>query len=100
MSPRPPRKTVSASQPPNPALTATSETLIVGSSGGPAAAPAAAAVPPARQKNVRVPFGSYLDPDLQRAFKAHCVLAGIEMQDGLEQAIRLLLGIDSDQPVS
>ncbi|MGW7469552.1 hypothetical protein ACWGJT_34015 [Streptomyces xantholiticus] len=38
-------------------------------------------------KRKRPPFGSYMDSDLQKRFKAHCVLAGIEMQDGLEQAV-------------
>ncbi|MET8704297.1 hypothetical protein ABZW10_36410 [Kitasatospora sp. NPDC004723] len=35
----------------------------------------------------RVPFGSYLSRDLHRAFKVACVAEGIEMRDGLEQAI-------------
>ncbi|WP_411107780.1 hypothetical protein [Streptomyces sp. cmx-4-9] len=39
-------------------------------------------------KPARVPFGTYLPPELQREFKARCVLLGIEMQDGTEQAIR------------
>jgi hypothetical protein len=38
-------------------------------------------------RRTRVPFGSYMDTELQKHFKAHCVLAGIEMQDGLEQAV-------------
>ncbi|MCX4547246.1 hypothetical protein [Streptomyces sp. NBC_01565] len=97
---RRPRKTVSSAQPPNPALIPTTETLIVGGSGGPTAEPAPPTVPPARKKNTKVPFGSYLDPDLQRAFKAHCVLSGIEMQDGLEQAIRQYLGLAPEQAVS
>lgn len=42
-------------------------------------------------KPVRVPFGTYLPPELQREFKARCVLLGIEMQDGTEQAIRAWL---------
>lgn len=47
--------------------------------------------PAAADKPKRVPFGSYLPPDLQRQFKAQCVLQGIEMQDALEQAIRAWL---------
>ncbi|MER5890754.1 hypothetical protein ABT160_43625 [Streptomyces sp. NPDC001941] len=36
----------------------------------------------------RPSFGSYMDRDLQRAFKAACVLSGVEMQDALDQAVR------------
>ncbi|MER0450174.1 hypothetical protein ABR738_37615 [Streptomyces sp. Edi4] len=36
-------------------------------------------------------FGSYMDADLQREFKIACIADGIEMQDGLEQAVRLWL---------
>lgn len=39
----------------------------------------------------RQAFGTYLPPELQREFKARCVLLGIEMQDGTEQAIRAWL---------
>jgi hypothetical protein len=81
MTPRKPRKTVNAS--PNPALTPNADTLKVGD--GTAAPPAA----PRERK--RPPFGSYLDADLQKRFKATCVMEGIEMQDGLEDAIRLWL---------
>lgn len=49
------------------------------------------ATAPKAEKPARVPFGSYLPPDLQREFKAACVLQGVEMQDGLEQAIRMWL---------
>jgi hypothetical protein len=47
--------------------------------------------PPAPKPKPRAPFGTYLPPDLQREFKARCVLLGIEMQDGVEQAIRAWL---------
>jgi len=48
----------------------------------------AQAAKPTPKPRTRVPFGSYLPPDLQREYKARCVLLGIEMQDALEQAIR------------
>ncbi|MGA5199929.1 hypothetical protein, partial [Streptomyces exfoliatus] len=47
----------------------------------------AQAARPATRKRKRPPFGSYLDADLQRQFKATCALEGIEMQDALEEAI-------------
>lgn len=83
---RRPRKTVNGSAS-NAALTPNKNPLLVGDETAtlrPAAAPKA-------EKPVRVPFGSYLPPDLQRQFKAACVLQGVEMQDGLEQAIRMWL---------
>lgn len=68
----------------NTALTPNTEPLRVGA-GAAAQAPAAA---PVSKPTMRVPFGSYLPPDLQREYKARCVLLGIEMQDGLEEALR------------
>ncbi|MFJ5646414.1 hypothetical protein [Streptomyces sp. NPDC093223] len=46
---------------------------------------------PAATPRTRVPFGSYMAPDLQRIYKARCVLLGIEMQDALDEAIRAWL---------
>ncbi|WP_328405267.1 hypothetical protein OHS70_37945 [Streptomyces sp. NBC_00390] len=40
----------------------------------------------------RVPFGTYLLPELQREFTARCALLGMETQDSIEQAIRSWLG--------
>jgi hypothetical protein len=50
----------------------------------------------------RQPFGSYLDPDLQKALKVRCITRGIEIQDALDQAIRMWLEREerSDQPTS
>lgn len=79
---RRPRKTPSGGAQ-NPALRPSTDRLGVGDS---PAAPSAAS-PPRRQARERAAFGSYLDPQIQREFKARCVLLGIEMQDGLEQAI-------------
>lgn len=82
MTARRPRKTVSAA--PNAALTPIAEPLKVGDA---TAAPEAPRRPQKPPRKERVPFGSYLDPDLQRRFKAACVLAGVEMQDALEEAV-------------
>ncbi|MFI6006985.1 hypothetical protein ACIA98_42825 [Streptomyces sp. NPDC051366] len=62
----------------------------------------AAAAPAARQKRRRPAFGSYMDTDLQRRFKARCVIEGIEMQDALAEAVTLWLDRrqDSDQQAS
>jgi hypothetical protein len=46
----------------------------------------------------RPPFGSYMDAQLQREFKVACVVAGIEMQEGLDQAVRLWLAHQQEQP--
>ncbi|MFC5174977.1 hypothetical protein [Streptomyces mutomycini] len=78
---RRPRKTVTSGAS-NSALTPNTEPLRVGDET--AARPAA----PKAEKRVRAPFGSYLPPELQRQFKAACVLQGIEMQDALEEAIQ------------
>ncbi|MEV6726864.1 hypothetical protein AB0M94_38840 [Streptomyces xanthochromogenes] len=51
-------------------------------------------VPAVRSGSVRrrrPHFGSYMDAELQREFKIACIADGIEMQDGLEQAVRLWL---------
>ncbi|MCY0947861.1 hypothetical protein [Streptomyces antarcticus] len=81
----------------NTALTPSTEPLRVGDSGatGDVGKPARRVGKPAGKstsepvgKPARVPFGTYLPPELQREFKARCVLLGIEMQDGTEQAIR------------
>ncbi|MFI2215130.1 hypothetical protein [Streptomyces sp. NPDC020141] len=45
----------------------------------------------------RPPFGSYMEAQLQREFKVACVVAGIEMQDGLDQAVRLWLAHQQEQ---
>jgi hypothetical protein len=78
MSARRPRKTVSGAAS-NAALSPNTEQLRVGDE---------TAARPSAPKRVRAPFGSYLEPDLQRQFKAACVLQGIEMQDALEEAIK------------
>ncbi|KOU46171.1 hypothetical protein ADK56_31005 [Streptomyces sp. MMG1522] len=36
-------------------------------------------------------FSSYLPEDIQRAFRAECILAGIEVRQGLDQAVRAWL---------
>ncbi|MFH9299481.1 hypothetical protein [Streptomyces sp. NPDC017520] len=92
MSPRRARKTVSSTAS-NSALTPNTERLRVGdeTAGRPAASRTETT-----EKRVRVPFGSYLPPDLQRQFKAACVLQGIEMQDALEQAITRWLADTTD----
>ena len=80
MSTTRPRKTVSTAS--NAALSPNTELLRVGDE--------TATRPPApkEKKRDRAPFGSYLQPELQRQFKAACVLQGIEMQDALEEAIK------------
>ncbi|MFF4181458.1 hypothetical protein [Streptomyces sp. NPDC001633] len=67
---------------PAPALPAEEDEVAVGDQVAQAAKPAP--IP----KKKRPPFGSYMDRDLQRQFKARCVLEGIEMQDALADAIR------------
>lgn len=66
------------------------------------AVPAPAAEPEPVPKRRRVAFGTYLPPELQRAFKARCVLLGVEMQDATEEAIRRWLEEHPapDQPAS
>lgn len=88
MKERRPRKTVSSAAS-NAALTPNQDTLRVGDETAMPVRPAVARQP--EERKARVPFGSYLPPDLQREFKAACVLQGVEMQDGLEQAIRMWL---------
>ncbi|WP_331757600.1 hypothetical protein OG209_40885 (plasmid) [Streptomyces sp. NBC_01383] len=36
-------------------------------------------------------FSSYLPEDLQRVFRAECMLAGIEVRKGLDEAVRAWL---------
>ncbi|MDT9686409.1 hypothetical protein RND61_30705 [Streptomyces sp. TRM76323] len=36
-------------------------------------------------------FSSYLPEDLQRRFRSECVLAGIEVRQGLDEAVRAWL---------
>jgi hypothetical protein len=36
-------------------------------------------------------FSSYLPDDLQKEFRAACILAGIEVRQGLDQAVRAWL---------
>lgn len=36
-------------------------------------------------------FSSYLPEDLQRRFRAECMLAGIEVRQGLDEAVRAWL---------
>ncbi|MCT2548685.1 hypothetical protein [Streptomyces atratus] len=67
---------------PAPALPAEDDDVVVGDQ---VAATATARTVPKRR---RPPFGSYMDKDLQREFKARCALQGIEMQDALDTAIR------------
>lgn len=80
MSTRRPRKTVSTTAS-NVALTPNTEQLRVGDE------TATRQPAPKEKKRDRTAFGSYLEPELQRRFKAACVLQGIEMQDALEKAI-------------
>lgn len=87
MTPRKPRKTVSAASP-NPSLVPSRDTLRVGDETA-TSPPAAAPVPPREKK--RKPFGSHLPPDLQHRFKVACVIKGVEMQDALEEAIEAWL---------
>ncbi|MEV8347134.1 hypothetical protein [Streptomyces niveus] len=39
----------------------------------------------------RPPFGSYMDPDLQKRLKVWCVTNDIEIQDALDEAVRTWL---------
>ena len=36
-------------------------------------------------------FSSYLPDDLQKSFRAECIMSGIEVRQGLEQAVRTWL---------
>lgn len=85
MTPRKPRKTVSGSAS-NPALTPNPDRLIVGDPTAPPPPP-----PPAKPQPTRVPFGSYIDPDLQKELRVACAVDGIEIRDALDQALRLWL---------
>jgi hypothetical protein len=79
------RKTVSGTAT-NEALAPNTERLKVGDE---------TAKPTAAVKTERKAFGSYLPMELQRQFKAACVLQGVEMQDALEEAIRSWLAKNS-----
>jgi len=83
MTPRKPRKTVSGASS-NPALTPNPDRLIVGDT--PTQPPA-----PSKPKPKRVPFGSYIDPELQKELRVACAVDGIEIRDALDTALRLWL---------
>jgi len=82
VTPRKPRKTVSGAAS-NPALTPNADRLIVGDTAAPP--------PPKPPQPKRVPFGSYIDPDLHKELKVACAVDGIEIRDALDQALRLWL---------
>lgn len=86
MTPRRPRKTVSDSTAGNPALTPNADRLHVGD-----VTPSAPAAPPKPPKPKRVPFGSYIDPELQKELRVACAVDGIEIRDALDEALRLWL---------
>jgi len=81
---RRPRKTVSDNS--NPALTPNADRLHVGD-----IAPAPPSAPPKPDKPKRVPFGSYIDPELQKELRVACAVDGIEIRDALDAALRLWL---------
>ncbi|MEU5547643.1 hypothetical protein AB0G85_35685 [Streptomyces sioyaensis] len=83
MSNRRLRKTPSGSSA-NPALAPNRERLKVGDAvAGPPAQP-----PRAPAKPKRVPFGSYIDPELHKELRVMCAVEGIEIRDALDQALR------------
>lgn len=98
MSPRRPSRTADgggqAPALPHPPLPPEDDEVVVGDQ------VAAATAPAPRRK--RPAFGSYMDQDLQRRFKAACVLDGIEMQDALAEAVTMWLTTrqQPDQQVS
>lgn len=51
-------------------------------------APADETVPAQRK---RIPFGSYIDPELQKELRVACAVDGIEIRDALDEALRLWL---------
>jgi len=81
MTPRKPRKTVSGAAS-NPALTPNADRLIVGDTATP---------PPEKPKPKRIPFGSYIDPELHKELKVACAVDGVEIRDALDAALRLWL---------
>lgn len=85
MSARKTHKTVPSAGQPNPALKPNPSNLIVGDA--PQAPPEAAATETKKPK--RVPFGSYIDPELQKELRVACAVHGIEIRDALDQAFRL-----------
>jgi hypothetical protein len=92
VSPRKPRKTVSGTTS-NAALTPNPDRLIVGD----ATPPPAPEPKPAKPK--RVPFGSYIDPDLQKELRVACAVDGIEIRDALDAALRMWLeNREADSP--
>ena len=94
MSPRKPRKTVSG-ETSNPALTPNPEQLRVGDATATLPPPPAAPRVPPKPK--RVPFGSYIDPELQKQLRVACAVDGIEIRDALDEALRMWLeGRDKD----
>jgi hypothetical protein len=88
MTNRKPRKTPSAAAS-NPALTPNRDRLMVGDSVSRSEAPAAEPTQASKPaKPTRVPFGSYIDPDLQKELRVACAVDGIEIRDALDQALR------------
>lgn len=91
MSPAPARKRAERKRPANTSpLSPTPEPLRVGD-----AAPAAAPASKPEQARTAVPFSSYLEPGVLRDFKVRCILNGIEMREGVDQAIREWLAKNS-----
>lgn len=86
---RKPRKTPGQSH--NPALVPNREPLRVGDGISPVPVPAAEPAPVKPPKPKRVPFGSYIDPELQKELRVACAVDGIEIRDALDQALRLWL---------
>jgi hypothetical protein len=84
MTNRKPRKTPSGSAG-NPALVPNRDRLMVGDE---VSRPEAPAAEPAPAKPKRVPFGSYIDPALQKELRVACAVDGIEIRDALDQALR------------
>jgi hypothetical protein len=87
VTPRKPRKTVSGDSS-NPALTPNPDTLRVGDG---AAVELTLKPAPKPDRPKRVPFGSYIDPELQKELRVACALAGLEIRDALDQALRMWL---------
>lgn len=91
MTARKPRKTVSGAAS-NPALSPNPDRLIVGDT---------APRPREKDKPKRVPFGSYIDPELHKELKIACAVDGLEIRDALDQALRLWLEHrTTDEPAS
>lgn len=43
----------------------------------------------------RVPFGSYIDPELQKELRVVCAAEDLEIRDALDEALRLWLNVKS-----